>query len=79
LRIKAEQEAGRLATKGRPNKYDNDVILNEVKTLNDYGLTAKESSRAQELADHLKRSYEALRLSRYDTAGRASWLATRVN
>lgn len=45
--IKAEQEAGRLAISGRPNKGNNDVTF-----MADYGLTKIESSRAQELAEH---------------------------
>ncbi len=47
--IKAEQEAGRLRknSDGRP-MYNNDVIH----TLKDYGLSAIDSSRAQDLAEH---------------------------
>lgn len=45
--IKQEQEAGRLAMSGRPNKGNNDVTF-----LEDYNLTKMESSRAQELAEH---------------------------
>jgi hypothetical protein len=45
--IKQEQKAGRLATKGRPGKYDASVIF-----LKDIGLTLKDSERAQRVAKH---------------------------
>jgi hypothetical protein len=50
-----EQGAGRLASQSKhPGQYvsDNDVIHDDMKTLKDYGLSNKESSRAQELAEH---------------------------
>ena len=45
--IQQEQEAGRLAIQGRPDKPDNNVRF-----LKDYGLTWKDSSRAQTIADN---------------------------
>jgi hypothetical protein len=45
--IKQEQEAGRLALKGRPQKYSNDGIF-----LEDLGLSLKDSHRAQRVAEH---------------------------
>jgi N6-adenosine-specific RNA methylase IME4 len=45
--IKEEQEAGRLATEGRPNKGNTDVTF-----LKDYDLTKMDSSRAQKIAEY---------------------------
>lgn len=46
--IKQEQEAGRLAIKGRPEKCSTDGTF----LLRDYGLTKKDSYRAQRVATH---------------------------
>lgn len=52
--IKVEQAAGRLATsKNSLLQYrDSNDGITDVKNLQDYGLTAKDSFRAQELAEH---------------------------